>query len=192
MSATRTQITPAARATAWAGAALFVLALGYFLLTYIITFGEITRGPVSAAAILTDIALFTAFATHHSVFARNSVRALVARTVPPELERSAYVWVASLLLIIVCAWWRPVPGALWAVTGVAAGGWWVNSGRRGLDTPDRAALEQLVDTTQQTAAIAAQGLVTAKALNGNVEQWQQLANDASNVANHARNVLEAE
>jgi hypothetical protein len=79
-----------------------------------------------------------------------------------------------------------------SVTGVAAGGWWVNSGRRGLDTPDRAALEQLVDTTQQTAAIAAQGLVTAKALNGNVEQWQQLANDASNVANHARNVLEAE
>src|SRR5262249_9668474 len=51
-----------------------------------------------------------------------------------------------------------------------AGGWWVNAGRRGLDTPDRNALEQLVNTTQQTAAIAAQGLVTAKALRGNVEQ----------------------
>ena len=67
-----------------------------------------------------NFALFTAFAVHHSVFARAQVRSLIARTVPQGLERSLYVWLASLLLILVCALWRPIPGAAWQVEGVAA------------------------------------------------------------------------
>ena len=33
------------------------------------------------------------------------------------LERSFYVWIASLLFIAVCALWRPVPGVAWQVDG---------------------------------------------------------------------------
>jgi methanethiol S-methyltransferase len=43
---------------------------------------------------------------------------VVRRVVPPELERSLYTWVASLLFIAVCAWWRPLPGVLYDVPHV--------------------------------------------------------------------------
>jgi hypothetical protein len=78
------------------------------------------------------------------------------------------------------------------VTGVVAGGWWVNAGRRGLDTPDRAALEQLLKNAGQAHAMALSGVVTAKALKGNVGQWEQLASSTGAVVDHARNVLDAE
>ena len=102
---------------AWAGAVLFVASLSYFLFTYAVTFGEIVTGTVSARAIACDVALFSVFALHHSLFARERVRALVARAVSPRLERSVYVWVASLMLIAVCALWQPIPGAAWQVDG---------------------------------------------------------------------------
>jgi len=60
-----------------------------------------------------NVTIFTLFALHHSVCARTTVRHWIARLVPTSLERSAYVWVASLLLVAVCALWRPVPGVAW-------------------------------------------------------------------------------
>ena len=102
---------------AWAGALLFVASLSYFLFTYAVTFGEIVTGTVSAWAIAGDVALFSVFALHHSLFARERVRALVARAVSPRRERSVYVWIASLMLIAVCALWQPIPGAAWQVDG---------------------------------------------------------------------------
>jgi protein-S-isoprenylcysteine O-methyltransferase Ste14 len=106
----------AARAFAWAGAVLFAAALGYFLFSYSVTFGEITAGTIAPGAIAFDIALFSVFALHHSIFARIRVRAVVRRIVPEQLERSAYVWVASLMLIGVCYNWRAVPGVLWQLS----------------------------------------------------------------------------
>ena len=110
----------AARAIAWGGALLFALALGYFLYTYAFTFGESLPGQPSLRTIAWNIALFSVFALHHSLFARERVRDVVARTVPPQLERSLYVWIASLLLIAVCALWRPVAGVAWQIPGIAA------------------------------------------------------------------------
>ena len=109
------------RAFVWGGALLFAVSLGYFLFTYAFTFGETQQSSPAAPAIVWDLALFTVFALHHSVFARERVRALVARTVPAPLERSFYVWVASLLLIVVCALWRPLPGIVWSIDAPA--GW---------------------------------------------------------------------
>jgi protein-S-isoprenylcysteine O-methyltransferase Ste14 len=63
--------------------------------------------------------LFTIFALHHSVFARERVRTWMMRHVQPELERSVYVWIASALFIIVCASWQPVTGVAWQVEGPA-------------------------------------------------------------------------
>ena len=108
------------RRFAWAGAALFAASLAYFLFTYVVTFGEITTGTVTMPAVAVDIALFTLFALHHSVFARERVRAWMARAVSPRLERSVYVWAASLMLIAVCALWQPIPGAAWRIEGPAA------------------------------------------------------------------------
>lgn len=109
-----------ARLWIWGGAASFVISLAYFLFTYAITFGVVAAGPVAFGDVAWNFALFTAFALHHSVFARAPIRNWLARTVPLGLERSLYVWVASLLLILVCALWRPIPGAAWLIDGVSA------------------------------------------------------------------------
>ena len=107
-----------ARLFAWLGAALFLVSLSYFLLSYVTTFGVPAAGSARAPAIAWDVTLFTLFALHHSVFARAPVRLWVARLVPAPLERSLYVWIASLILIAVCALWRPVPGIAWSADGV--------------------------------------------------------------------------
>ena len=60
-----------------------------------------------------DVALFTVFALHHSLLARSGAKDWCARLVPPELERSLYTWIASLLFIAVCAAWQPVAGTLY-------------------------------------------------------------------------------
>ena len=105
---------------AWVGAALFAASLLYFLFSYAVTFREITPGTPDVQAVAWNVALFVAFAAHHSLFARARVRARVARTVSPTLERSMYVWIASLMLIAVCFLWRPVPGLVWQVGPPAA------------------------------------------------------------------------
>jgi protein-S-isoprenylcysteine O-methyltransferase Ste14 len=64
-----------------------------------------------------DAGLLTAFALHHSVFARAWVKARMTRLVPAALERSVYVWIASVLLILVCTLWRRIGGTLYDVAG---------------------------------------------------------------------------
>jgi methanethiol S-methyltransferase len=105
------------RLCAWAGTLLFFASLAYFLFSYATSFGRAAPDGSLAAPVTWNVALFTVFALHHSVFARDRVRRWVDRHVSPALERSFYVWVASLLFILVCALWRPVPGMAWAADG---------------------------------------------------------------------------
>ena len=100
------------------GALLFFVSLAYFLFSYVTAFGIPAPDGNLVAPITWNVALFTGFALHHSLFARERVRSAIARTLPQPLERSFYVWVASLLFIAVCALWRPVPGIAWQVEGV--------------------------------------------------------------------------
>jgi protein-S-isoprenylcysteine O-methyltransferase Ste14 len=105
---------------AWAGAALFVAALGYVLYAYLVRFGAPGGpGPV-IGPILINVTLFSGFALHHSLFARTRLKQVVKRSLPPVLERSAYAWVASVLLVATCWWWQPVPGTLYVLSGWAA------------------------------------------------------------------------
>ncbi len=66
---------------------------------------------------ITNVVLFTVFALHHSVMARTGAKAWIARRLPPNLERSVYVWAASVLFLAVCWLWRPLPGVIWQVRG---------------------------------------------------------------------------
>jgi protein-S-isoprenylcysteine O-methyltransferase Ste14 len=108
-----------ARLFSWTGAFLFVLSLVYFCFSYLRTFGMPQLDGDIAAAVTSNVILFTAFALHHSVFARPRMRQWMAHNVPPELERPVYVWVASLLFILVCVGWRAVPGTAWRADGAA-------------------------------------------------------------------------
>jgi protein-S-isoprenylcysteine O-methyltransferase Ste14 len=113
------------------GGLLFAGSLVFFAVSYTSGFDGLTAWTASngwrTAAI--DIVLFTVFALHHSVFARTPVRRSLERLVPAELERSVYVWIASLLFLAVCVFWQPVPGALWDVSGAAM---WLMRGAQAL------------------------------------------------------------
>ena len=50
--------------------------------------------------------------------ARTGVKAWLTRiAAAASLERSAYVWIASLLFLAVCLLWQPLPGVAWEATG---------------------------------------------------------------------------
>ena len=102
----------ASRAFVWAGGALFVASLAYCLWWYLFAL-SLVPAQVSWSALGFDVLLVGVFALHHSVLARESVKARVARFVPEPLIRSVYVWTASVLLILVCAWWAPIGGELY-------------------------------------------------------------------------------
>jgi len=105
---------------AWVGGAAFVASLLYFLYFYLVLLGL----PVSAAGwrapLAVDVGLFTVFAFHHSLMPRARMKQWFASVAPPPLERTAYVWVASILLAVVCALWRDIPGVAYRVGGVWA------------------------------------------------------------------------
>jgi protein-S-isoprenylcysteine O-methyltransferase Ste14 len=119
---------PTAFAIAWAGTAAFAGSLLWFLYSYLVRFvdplvASASRVPTASdsatAAIVVNLLLFAVFAVHHSVLARTGAKRYVHTLVPPELERSLYTWVASLLFAAVCWWWRPVPGTLYHLDGIA-------------------------------------------------------------------------
>ncbi len=103
----------------WLGGALFVFALACCAYAYAFVWGRAV--PFTPAAMPVDAALFSAFALHHSLFARESIKARMSHVVADSLLRSVYVWVASMLLIAVCLAWRPVGGEVYRHTGVLAG-----------------------------------------------------------------------
>jgi protein-S-isoprenylcysteine O-methyltransferase Ste14 len=111
---------PAALVFAWVGALLFISSLLLLLYQYLVAFGRVSTDGAAAAAVVFDVSLFSVFALHHSVFARRRAKTWMTRVVTPVLERSVYTWIASLLLIVVCLWWRPIPGHLYEFRGVAA------------------------------------------------------------------------
>ena len=85
-----------------------------------------------AEALIVNLLLMALFAIQHSVMARKSFKQWWTRYVPKSVERSTYVLVASLLLLLLFWQWRPIPTVLWRVddpviamviTGVSHGGW---------------------------------------------------------------------
>jgi len=75
-------------------------------------------GPVGSlpVAIAVDLALIALFGVQHSVMARPGFKAGWTRIVPKPIERSIYMLLASLCLILLFLFWRPLPSILWSVS----------------------------------------------------------------------------
>lgn len=110
-----------ALAIAGAGGLLFVGSLAYFAYFYLIALGRPAAalgGPGDVVRpLLVNAGLFGIFALHHSIMARANAKQFIARVVPPPLERSTYVWLASLLFFAACYLWQPIPGVIYRLPG---------------------------------------------------------------------------
>ena len=146
-------------AFAWTSAAAFVASLLYFLYSYFVRFGDAHRGGGWAAPVLIDLALFSAFALHHSVFARTGLKKRVSAAVPATLERAVYTLVSSLLFVGVCWSWQAVPGVMYTLpspwhwlgySAVAAGVLITAQGARALDVLDLAGVRQVLNRRART------------------------------------------
>jgi protein-S-isoprenylcysteine O-methyltransferase Ste14 len=70
--------------------------------------------PVGQAAAI-DVALLLLFAIQHSVMARQWFKERWTLIVPQTLERSTYVLLSSVALIILFRFWQPIGGVIWSV-----------------------------------------------------------------------------
>jgi protein-S-isoprenylcysteine O-methyltransferase Ste14 len=106
---------PFERVFVWLGGVVFVGSLGFCAYCYSVRWAVPHRGDPPAVAF--DAVLFSMFAMHHSVFARTRAKDWLSRLVPERLLRSVYVWIASLLLVTVCAAWMPIGGEVYRHAG---------------------------------------------------------------------------
>ncbi len=71
-------------------------------------------GPVGPAVVINTL-LILLFGLQHTVMARPGFKARWIRLVPRPIERSTYVLLSSLILILLFWQWRPIPATVWAV-----------------------------------------------------------------------------
>ena len=90
-------------------------------------FGELSPKTVDnpasqlalGAAVVVNLALIALFGVQHSVMARQGFKRAWTRVVPPPVERSVYVLMASIALMILFTFWQPIPAVIWDVSGTA-------------------------------------------------------------------------
>ena len=76
-------------------------------------------GPLGTALII-DSMLLGLFALQHSVMARPAFKRWWTRYVPQPVERTTYVLLASLIMIALFWYWRPIPERIWIVENPVA------------------------------------------------------------------------
>lgn len=78
-------------------------------------------GPVGAAVAI-NLLLVSLFAVQHSIMARPWFKSNWTRIVPKPIERSTYVLLSCVVLVILMWQWRPMDAVVWQFeSGI---GWW--------------------------------------------------------------------
>ncbi len=108
------------------GAVMFVASLALGGKAYVQRFDAVAPAGTSPwGPLATNVALFSAFALHHSLLARTRLKQWVHARVGTDTERALYVILASALYLACTRLWIPLPGTWYALTGLW---WWVGTG----------------------------------------------------------------
>jgi len=111
------------------GVAAYVI----FLLTFLYSIGFVgnilvpksidsgAQGPVASSLII-NLALLSVFALQHSIMARPAFKRIWTKVIPKAAERSTYILMTCVALILIYVLWQPLPTPIWDVSNSIAGG----------------------------------------------------------------------
>ena len=109
------------------GLVAYVTFLGTFLYAIGFVSGLVVPKTIDSGAVVSvgealvvNILLLSLFAVQHSVMARPPFKRWWKQFVPASIERSTYVLLASLALILLFWQWRPIPDVVWQVDNPTA------------------------------------------------------------------------
>lgn len=120
-----------------------ILSYLVFLATFLYAVGFLANAPLpktidsgqgmeTANAVIINLLLLTVFAVQHTLMARPWFKQWWTQYIPEPVERTTYVMLSSLCLILIFSCWQPMPTQVWSIDmvffsyliwGVYALGW---------------------------------------------------------------------
>lgn len=78
------------------------------------------QGPIGPS-IAVNLLLLSLFALQHSIMARPAFKRVWTKLIPKAVERSTYVLMTCVALIMIFVFWQPMTTEIWALDGAMSG-----------------------------------------------------------------------
>ncbi|WP_341863331.1 methanethiol S-methyltransferase [Gymnodinialimonas sp. 57CJ19] len=78
------------------------------------------QGPIVASLVI-NLMLLSVFALQHSIMARPAFKRVWTRVIPQAAERSTYIFLTCVALILIFVFWQPLPAVIWDVSNTVLG-----------------------------------------------------------------------
>ncbi len=110
------------------GIAVYVV----FLVTFLYSIGFVgnilvpksidsgAQGPIGVSVAI-NVLLLSVFALQHSIMARPAFKRVWTKVIPKAAERSTYILMTCVALILIFAFWQPLPAPVWDASNTATG-----------------------------------------------------------------------